>query len=160
MPAQDNIQSIHYNYIKYELDIDYITLCRKFFEFLSKVVNCYNWITHRYLFYLHNTTFLARDARRGLDEMHDHFGFADILLVDPPRCGAGGRVMRRIGRSQPKRIVYVSCCPDTFATDIAELLPFGYTLKTVQPVDLFPHTVHVECVALLELEMKPYNKIF
>ncbi|KAA0944249.1 23S rRNA (uracil(1939)-C(5))-methyltransferase RlmD [Sporosarcina sp. ANT_H38] len=101
---------------------------------------------------LHNTTFLARDARTGLDEMHDQFGFADILLVDPPRCGAGGRVMRRIGRSQPKRIVYVSCCPETFATDIAELLPFGYKLQTVQPVDLFPHTVHVECVALLELE--------
>lgn len=102
---------------------------------------------------LHNTTFLARDARHGLAEMHEHFGFADILLVDPPRCGAGGKVMRRIGRSQPKRIVYVSCCPDTFATDIAELLPLGYTLQTVQPVDLFPHTVHVELVALLELEM-------
>ncbi|MCR8657265.1 23S rRNA (uracil(1939)-C(5))-methyltransferase RlmD [Paenibacillus endoradicis] len=101
---------------------------------------------------LHNTTFLARDARRGLDEMHEHFGFADILLIDPPRSGAGGKVMRRIGRSKPKRIVYVSCNPDTFATDITELLPFGYTLQTVQPVDLFPHTVHVECVALLKLE--------
>ncbi|WP_318615831.1 23S rRNA (uracil(1939)-C(5))-methyltransferase RlmD [Sporosarcina sp. YIM B06819] len=101
---------------------------------------------------LHNTTFLARDARHGLDEMHEHFGFADILLVDPPRCGAGGKVMRRIGRSQPKRIVYVSCNPDTFATDITELLPFGYTLKTVQPVDLFPHTTHVELVSLLVLE--------
>ncbi|WP_391201396.1 23S rRNA (uracil(1939)-C(5))-methyltransferase RlmD [Psychrobacillus sp. L4] len=101
---------------------------------------------------LHNTTFLARDARRGLDEMHDHFGFADILLIDPPRGGAGGKVMRRIGRSKPKRIIYVSCSPDTFATDVAELLPFGYTLQTVQPVDLFPHTVHVECVAWLELE--------
>lgn len=101
---------------------------------------------------LHNTTFLARDARRGLDEMREQFGFADILLVDPPRSGAGGKVMRRIGRSKPKRIVYVSCNPDTFATDITELLPFGYTLKTVQPVDLFPHTVHVELVAFLELE--------
>lgn len=101
---------------------------------------------------LHNTTFLARDARRGLDEIHDHFGLADILLIDPPRNGAGGKVMRRIGRSKPKRIVYVSCNPDSFATDVTELLPFGYTLQTVQPVDLFPHTVHVECVAWLELE--------
>ncbi|MFJ7935560.1 23S rRNA (uracil(1939)-C(5))-methyltransferase RlmD [Sporosarcina sp. NPDC096371] len=101
---------------------------------------------------LHNTTFLARDARHGLDEMHEHFGFADILLVDPPRCGAGGKVMRRIGRSQPKRIVYVSCNPDTFATDITELLPFGYKLQTVQPVDLFPHTTHVELVSMLVLE--------
>lgn len=101
---------------------------------------------------LHNTTFLARDARKGIDEIHESWGLADILLVDPPRCGAGGKVMRRIGRSQPKRIVYVSCNPDTFATDIAELVPFGYKLQKVQPVDLFPNTVHVECVALLTLD--------
>ncbi|MHA6261156.1 23S rRNA (uracil(1939)-C(5))-methyltransferase RlmD [Sporosarcina sp. CAU 1771] len=101
---------------------------------------------------LHNTTFLAKDARIGLAEIHKDFGFADILLIDPPRCGAGGKVMRRIGRSQPKRIVYVSCKPDTFAKDIAELEQFGYSLQKVQPVDLFPQTVHVECVALLELK--------
>nr|WP_252504474.1 23S rRNA (uracil(1939)-C(5))-methyltransferase RlmD [Sporosarcina sp. Marseille-Q4943] len=101
---------------------------------------------------LHNTTFLARDARKGIDEIHESWGLADLLLVDPPRCGAGGKVMRRIGRAQPKRIVYVSCNPDTFATDTAELLQFGYTLKSVQPVDLFPHTVHVELVALLTLD--------
>lgn len=101
---------------------------------------------------LHNTTFLARDARRGIDEVHESWGLADLLLIDPPRSGAGGKVMRRIGRAQPKRIVYVSCNPETFATDIAELLPFGYTLQNVQPVDLFPHTVHVECVALLTLD--------
>ncbi|WP_432363839.1 23S rRNA (uracil(1939)-C(5))-methyltransferase RlmD [Sporosarcina sp. UB5] len=101
---------------------------------------------------LHNTTFLARDARRGIDEVHESWGLADMLLIDPPRCGAGGKVMRRIGRAQPKRIVYVSCNPDTFATDTAELLQFGYTLQEVQPVDLFPHTVHVELVALLTLD--------
>lgn len=103
---------------------------------------------------LYNTTFLARDARKGIDEIHESWGLADLLLIDPPRCGAGGKVMRRIGRAQPKRIVYVSCSPDTFATDIAELVPFGYTLQKVQPVDLFPHTVHVECVALLTLDEK------
>ncbi|MEK4426847.1 23S rRNA (uracil(1939)-C(5))-methyltransferase RlmD [Solibacillus sp. FSL K6-1523] len=100
---------------------------------------------------LHNTIFLARDARNGLAEMQEQFGFADILLIDPPRSGAGGKVMRRIGRSKPKRIVYVSCNPDTFAKDVTELLPFGYVLKTVQPVDLFPHTTHVELVTWLEL---------
>lgn len=101
---------------------------------------------------LHNTTFLAKDARLGLAEIHESFGFADLLLIDPPRFGAGGKVMRRIGRSQPKRIVYVSCKPDTFAVDIAELKQFGYSLQKVQPVDLFPQTVHVECVALLTLD--------
>ncbi|KIO65355.1 hypothetical protein B4065_2653 [Caldibacillus thermoamylovorans] len=96
-----------------------------------------------------NTHFLARDARHGIDEVIDSFGTPELLLLDPPRSGAGGKVMRKIGRAQPERIVYVSCNPDTFATDMKELLPFGYQLELVQPVDLFPHTVHVECCALL-----------
>ncbi|WP_449539135.1 23S rRNA (uracil(1939)-C(5))-methyltransferase RlmD [Ferdinandcohnia sp. Marseille-Q9671] len=98
---------------------------------------------------LANTYFLAKDARKGIDEVLESFGRPELLLLDPPRSGAGGKVMRRIGRSQPERIVYVSCNPETFASDIKELEPFGYTLKVVQPVDLFPHTVHVEAVALL-----------
>lgn len=96
-----------------------------------------------------NTHFLASDARHGIDKVIDSFGTPELLLLDPPRSGAGGKVMRKIGRAQPERIVYVSCNPDTFATDMKELLPFGYQLQLVQPVDLFPHTVHVECVALL-----------
>ena len=99
-----------------------------------------------------NTYFLAKDARKGIDEVLETFGTPDLLLLDPPRSGAGGKVMRRIGRSKPERIVYVSCNPDTFATDIKELEQFGYVLNIVQPVDLFPHTVHVECVAELTLE--------
>jgi len=98
---------------------------------------------------LDNTYFLAKDARLGIDQVLESFGKPELLLLDPPRSGAGGKVMRRIGRAQPSRIVYVSCNPDTFATDIKELVPFGYTLKKVQPVDLFPHTVHVECVVLM-----------
>ncbi len=97
-----------------------------------------------------NTYFLAKDARLGIDQVLESFGNPELLLLDPPRSGAGGKVMRRIGRSTPERIVYVSCNPDTFATDIKELVPFGYALEAVQPVDLFPHTVHVECVALLK----------
>ncbi len=96
-----------------------------------------------------NTYFLAKDARRGIDEVLETFGRPELLLLDPPRSGAGGKVMRKIGRAKPGRIVYVSCNPETFAVDIKELVPFGYSLKTVQPVDLFPQTVHVECVALL-----------
>ncbi|SEN52046.1 23S rRNA (uracil1939-C5)-methyltransferase [Amphibacillus marinus] len=96
-----------------------------------------------------NTTFLAKDARHGIDQILEEFGAPELLLLDPPRSGAGGKVMRRIGRAQPERIVYVSCNPETFAADIKELEPFGYQLIEVQPVDLFPHTMHVECVALL-----------
>jgi 23S rRNA (uracil1939-C5)-methyltransferase len=98
-----------------------------------------------------NTYFLAKDARKGIDEVLESFGKPELLLLDPPRSGAGGKVMRRIGRSKPGRIIYVSCNPDTFATDIKELEPFGYVLEEVHPVDLFPHTVHVECVARLTL---------
>ena len=97
-----------------------------------------------------NTYFLAADARRGIDQVLEKFGAPELLMLDPPRSGAGGKVMRRIGRAQPERIVYVSCNPETFATDIKELVPFGYELKKVQPVDLFPQTVHVELVAVLE----------
>lgn len=99
-----------------------------------------------------NTHFLAKDARKGIDQVLESFGHPELLLLDPPRSGAGGKVMRKIGRSGPERIVYVSCNPDSFATDIKELEPFGYTLKMVQPVDLFPNTIHVECVALLVKE--------
>lgn len=96
-----------------------------------------------------NTYFLAKDARRGIDDVLEEFGIPDLLLIDPPRSGAGGKVMRRIGRAQPKQVVYVSCNPDSFAVDIKQLAEFGYRLETVQPVDLFPQTYHVELVALM-----------
>ncbi len=104
-----------------------------------------------------NTYFLAKDARLGIDVVLKDFGTPELLLLDPPRSGAGGKVMRRIGRAQPERIVYVSCNPETFAEDIVHLKEFGYELKKVQPVDMFPHTYHVEAVSLLELtgEVKP-----
>lgn len=99
---------------------------------------------------IENTYFLAKDARRGIDQVLAEFGTPDLLLLDPPRSGAGGKVMRRIGRAQPERIVYVSCNPATFAEDIVHLQEFGYVLKKVQPVDMFPQTYHVEVVALIQ----------
>ena len=96
-----------------------------------------------------NTYFLAKDARRGMEEILETWGTPDLLMLDPPRSGAGGKVMRRIARLGTDRVVYVSCNPETFAKDITWMREFGYELKTVQPVDLFPHTVHVEVVSLL-----------
>jgi 23S rRNA (uracil1939-C5)-methyltransferase len=72
-----------------------------------------------------------------------------VLVLDPPRAGAGGKVMRRIARAGPERIVYVSCNPATLARDLLELRPFGYALSAVQPLDLFPQTYHVETVVAL-----------
>ena len=96
-----------------------------------------------------NARFVTADARRGLDQVLAEHPGVDLLLLDPPRSGAGRKVMRKIGRARPKRVVYVSCNPATLAEDCAELLPFGYELIEVRPVDMFPHTAHVECCALL-----------
>jgi 23S rRNA (uracil1939-C5)-methyltransferase len=95
-------------------------------------------------------SFHAGDARKVLAEVLPAGLGAKVLILDPPRAGAGGKVMRRIARSAPKRIVYVSCNPTTLARDLVELRPFGYRVTAVQPIDLFPQTYHVETVVALE----------
>ena len=99
---------------------------------------------------LDNTYFMTSDARKGLIELKDTWGLPDLLLLDPPRSGAGGKVMRSIGRFGTDKIVYVSCAPKSLADDLVWLRAFGYELVTVQPVDQFPHTTHVETVVLMQ----------
>jgi 23S rRNA (uracil1939-C5)-methyltransferase len=94
--------------------------------------------------------FLAADARTGLPDAIELVGRPDVLVVDPPRAGLGPRVCRRIIEAAPKRVVYVSCNPTTLAPDAARLVEAGYVLRKVRPVDLFPQTPHVECVAVLD----------
>ena len=77
-------------------------------------------------------------------------GKPDVLITDPPRAGMHSDVIDRILEAEPKRIVYVSCDPSTQARDIA-LMKHKYNVVQIQPVDMFPHTSHVENVALLEL---------
>ena len=72
------------------------------------------------------------------------------MVVDPPRAGLSKKVVQRIIEASPKRIVYVSCNPTTLAPNAAELVAAGLLLRTVRPVDMFPQTHHIECVALLE----------
>ena len=74
----------------------------------------------------------------------------DLIVVDPPRAGLHPRVVARAAELKPKRIVYVSCNPATLARDLKDFLGFGYALADVTPVDMFPHTPHIECVARLE----------
>jgi len=98
---------------------------------------------------LDNTFFMASDARLGMKELPEVWGQPDLLLLDPPRNGAGGKVMRAIGRLGTDRIVYVSCGPKSLATDLVWLKDFGYEVVEVQPIDQFPHTAHVETVVLM-----------
>ena len=77
-------------------------------------------------------------------------GKPDVIITDPPRAGMHADVVEQINKSGAKRIVYVSCNPATQARDIA-LMSEKYKVIKVQPVDMFPHTAHVENVALLEL---------
>lgn len=95
-------------------------------------------------------TFVAGDVRLVLPALVGREGPPDVLVLDPPRAGAGGRVMRKIGRAGARRVIYVSCNPTTLAPDLRELLSFGYRLVEVQPFDLFPQTYHVEAIAVLD----------
>jgi 23S rRNA (uracil1939-C5)-methyltransferase len=97
-----------------------------------------------------NAAFFAGDVGRSLEELHDRSGDPDVVVVDPPRAGLSGRAVRHLGRLQPQRIVYVSCNPTTLAGNVKELVTaWDYRLERVRPVDMFPHTPHVEAVALL-----------
>jgi 23S rRNA (uracil1939-C5)-methyltransferase len=97
-----------------------------------------------------NANFFAGDTRLALPELVRRAGRPDVLVVDPPRAGLSKKVVRRIVEASPKRIVYVSCNPTTLAPNASELVEAGWTLKRVRPVDMFPQTHHIECVALLE----------
>jgi 23S rRNA (uracil1939-C5)-methyltransferase len=97
-----------------------------------------------------NMHFFAGDTRLALPELLERAGRPDVIVVDPPRAGLSKKVVRRIIEASPKRIVYVSCNPTTLAPNAAELVEAGWVLRKVRPVDMFPQTHHIECVALLE----------
>ncbi len=97
-----------------------------------------------------NAHFFAGEVRLALPELLARAGRPDVLVVDPPRAGLSKKVVRRIVEASPRRIVYVSCNPTTLAPNAAELVQAGWALKKVRPVDMFPQTHHIECVALFE----------
>jgi 23S rRNA (uracil1939-C5)-methyltransferase len=98
-----------------------------------------------------NTAFFAGNVGEVLRELHQRAGEPDVVVVDPPRAGLAGKALRRLGEIGAPRIVYVSCNPTTLAGDLKRLAEgYEYRLVRARPVDMFPHTPHVECVALLE----------
>jgi 23S rRNA (uracil1939-C5)-methyltransferase len=98
-----------------------------------------------------NAAFFAGNVGESLRELRDRSGAPDVIVVDPPRAGLAGKALRRLGELGAPRVVYVSCNPTTLASDVKVLgSDYGYELVRARPVDMFPHTPHVETVALLE----------
>ena len=98
-----------------------------------------------------NVNFFAGDVRTAMRPLVEKAGKPDVVVVDPPRAGLSQKIVRRILEAEPKRVVYVSCNPTTLAPNARQMVDDGgYALKAVRPVDMFPQTAHVECVALLE----------
>ncbi len=96
-----------------------------------------------------NIHFVAADAGEFMVEMADAGQKADVVFMDPPRAGSDEAFLSSLVRLSPKRVVYISCNPETQARDLEYLVNQGYQVQTIQPVDMFPHTNHVETVVLL-----------
>jgi 23S rRNA (uracil1939-C5)-methyltransferase len=99
-----------------------------------------------------NAAFFAGNVSLALEELLARAGTPDVVVVDPPRAGLAGKALRRMASLGAPRIVYVSCNPTTLASDLKALRDdHGYELRRCVPVDMFPHTPHIETVNLLEL---------
>jgi 23S rRNA (uracil1939-C5)-methyltransferase len=100
-----------------------------------------------------NTAFFAGDVAGDVEELRDRAGPPDVVVVDPPRAGLVGKALARVAGLEAQRLVYVSCNPTTLAGNAKALVgEFDYRLERVRPVDMFPHTPHVESVALFTRE--------
>jgi 23S rRNA (uracil1939-C5)-methyltransferase len=107
---------------------------------------------------IENASFLEGDVAKvlravaeGTLQLPPEVARPDVIVVDPPRPGLTEKALTRVGEMAVPRIVYVSCNPATMGPNVARLQDFGYRLVRVTPVDMFPHTPHVECVGLLVL---------
>jgi 23S rRNA (uracil1939-C5)-methyltransferase len=99
---------------------------------------------------IENAHFMAGSARTGVRPLIEQAGKPDVVIIDPPRAGLSQKIVRRVLECEAKKIVYVSCNPTTLAPNAAQMVEAGYKLRRVKPVDMFPQTPHIECVALLE----------
>jgi 23S rRNA (uracil1939-C5)-methyltransferase len=97
-----------------------------------------------------NAHFMAGNARTGVRPLVEKAGKPDVVIVDPPRAGLSQKIVRRVLECEARKIVYVSCNPTTLAPNAVQLTEAGYRLTRVRPVDMFPQTPHIECVALFE----------
>lgn len=99
---------------------------------------------------IENVEFMVGESEIVIPELYGKGIEADVIVVDPPRKGCDEKLLEVITQMAPKRVVYVSCNPATLARDLKYLSERGYEVKKVQPIDLFPQTVHVECVVRIQ----------
>lgn len=98
-----------------------------------------------------NANFVCGPVRDFLADLGEEAFPFDVVIIDPPRAGLHPKALKRLLTLRPPRLLYISCNPSTFARDAAELTAVGYAISDVQPVDMFPHTRHIELVALFRI---------
>ncbi len=98
---------------------------------------------------IENCEFIAGDVRKTMDGLINDEQKFDTIIADPPRAGIGHKALVRIFKLKPEKMVYISCNPSTLAADLKELEQNGYRLDKTVPVDMFPHTFHIETVSRL-----------
>ena len=103
---------------------------------------------------IRNAEFIVGDATVLMPKLYREGIEPQVIVIDPPRAGATPEVLDTMAKLNPDRIVYVSCNPATLARDLAILVPKGYRIEKVQPVDMFPQTMHVETVCLMSRREK------
>ena len=96
-----------------------------------------------------NVRFYTADASDFLQDMAKAGEHADVIILDPPRAGSDERFLSAVTAVGPERVVYVSCSPETLARDLGYLTRHGYRVMRIQPVDMFPHTEHIETAVAL-----------
>jgi 23S rRNA (uracil1939-C5)-methyltransferase len=99
---------------------------------------------------IENAEFYNEDAGEYMSSLAIKKEKIDVVITDPPRAGCSMKFLKSLIKLSPKRVVYISCNPETLANDLNVLTKAGYRVKKIQPVDMFPYTSHVECVACLE----------
>ena len=103
---------------------------------------------------MENIKFYQGDAGEFLCKLASGGEDVDVVFMDPPRSGSTETFINALAVMAPKKVVYISCNPETLARDLAYLKKKGYQAKEAYPVDMFPYTNHVECVVLLSRAMK------
>lgn len=101
-----------------------------------------------------NISFYCNDAGKVMEEISENDEKIDVVFTDPPRAGCNRKFINSILKLAPKKIVYVSCNPETLGRDLYHLTNGGYEVKKIQPVDMFPFTSHIETVCLLSKKGK------